>query len=232
VAQPQEKPPGSGRRGFFAFWSDALFWAFQKVVWLVFKLYFRFQVTGEIPSSGPLLIASNHTSFLDSFWVGAASSRRIRFLMSDLYGKIFGLRWFFRWNKVILVPEEGGLRDFMVHSVEALKEGDGLGIFPEGWITKDGSLREFQTGVIRLAMKTRAKIVPIAIVGGAEAYPRGAWIPRPKKVKICIGDPVGVESLLPREGTRAEKMRVAAAALREMVLRLKTKETLHQNGSI
>ena len=220
MTHPQERPPVVRRRGFLAFLSDLLFWVFQKTVWLGLLLYFRLRVRGKVPPAGALLIASNHTSFLDWIWLGAVSPRRIRFLMSDLYEKTFGLRWFFRWNRVILVPEEGGLREFMVGSLQALKEDAALGIFPEGWITQDGSMREFQTGVIHLAMKTGAKIVPVAIVGGFEAFPRTSKFPRPKKVEIRIGEPLEVADLLPSKGTRAEKLKVAASTLREKVLSL------------
>ncbi len=140
--------------------------------------------------------------------------------MSDLYGKIFGLRWFFRWNKVILVPEEGGLREFMAGSLKALEEDAALGIFPEGWITQDGSLREFQPGVIHLAMRTGAMIVPVAIVGGFQAFPRTARFPRPKKVEVRIGEALKVEDLFPSQGTRSDKMKAAASALRDKILHL------------
>ncbi len=220
VAKPKKKPPKLERRGFLSFWSDVLFWVFQKVVWLGLLFFFRFRVRGKVPSVGPLLIASNHTSFLDSIWLGAASSRRIRFLMSDLYGKIFGLRWFFRWNKVILVPEKGGLRKFMQGSLEALENGSALGIFPEGWITRDGNLREFQAGVIRLAIRSGAKIVPVAIVGGFEAFPRDAFFPRPRKVEVRIGDPILVEDLLPSGESGPQALKTAAEALRAKVLGL------------
>ncbi len=220
MGKARKEPPRSGSRGFFAFLSDALFWVFRSLVRLLLLVYFRFEASGKVPPEGPLLIACNHTSFLDSIWLGAASSRRIRFLMSDLYGGIFGLRWFFRWNKVILVPEEGGLKEFMTRSLQALEEGAALGIFPEGWITLDGSVREFQPGVIRLAMKTGARIVPAAIVGGARAFPRRSWFPRPWKVRVRIGEPLEVESLLPEQGSKAERVGVAASRLRAKVLEL------------
>ena len=68
-------------------------------------------------------------------------------------------------------------------------------IFPEGKLTRDGSVGEFQPGVARLQKEAQCAIVPFAITGGYEAWPKGKKAPRPAAIRITVGRPMEVNEL-------------------------------------
>jgi 1-acyl-sn-glycerol-3-phosphate acyltransferase len=76
-----------------------------------------------------------------------------------------------------------------------LSKGESVLIFPEGKLTRDGSIGEFQSGVARLQKDTQCPIVPFAISGGFEAWPKGKKTPRPAAIRIAIGQPLEAKEL-------------------------------------
>lgn len=163
---------------------------------------FRFVQRGRehVPRNGPVLLASNHVSFVDPLfllWVGERTHRKVRFLaMSELW-KVRGLRFFLKHTGQIPVPRgTAGAGTSLTRAVSALKRGECLAVFPEGGISPTLELRPAKTGIARLAGLTGAPIVPIGLWGGQRVYPKGH--PRRLRpgvaVSIVAGPPVLVDA--------------------------------------
>jgi 1-acyl-sn-glycerol-3-phosphate acyltransferase len=158
----------------------------------------------EVPRTGPLIIAANHASNLDP--VVLASS-----LMPKL-GRRFqwlGKRELFDWPVVGWMARNGGVHavDRATADVEAyrlakriLDDGHALFVFPEGTRSRDGALQPARDGAAVLALRTGAPIVPIAIAGSYERWPRGQKIPHPGgRVTIRVGRPFRLADELPAD---------------------------------
>ena len=84
-------------------------------------------------------------------------------------------------------------------SLEHLKSGGALMIFPEGGRTRTGQVMPFKPGVIRLALEAQAPIVPVTVVGGYEAYSPHHWLPRPRKVRVIFHPPITLPAHVDRD---------------------------------
>lgn len=166
---------------------------------VVFHLLWRPRISGleHIPSSGPVIIASNHLSFIDSVVIPLAVPRRVRFLAKAEYFDGHGLRgrltaWFFGLVDAVPVRRESQ-RDSMASlelAMDVLRSGSAFGIYPEGTRSRDGRLYRGRTGVGWLAMESGAPVVPVALVGTDKVQPIGSTVPRPHPVTIRFGPPV------------------------------------------
>ncbi len=155
-----------------------------------FLLYFRLDRIGRehLPRTGPLLLASNHRSFLDPFVIGTMARRPVYYMAKrELFEK--------RWQAVLLnalgafpVERGRGDRGAMDTAREILERGDCVVVFPEGTRVRSGPLGDAHRGVGRLALETGAPVTPIAIIG-SDAVRRG-WRIRPRKVRLRAGRPL------------------------------------------
>lgn len=156
-------------------------------------LYFRLSIAGRerVPSRGPVIFAANHFSFADPPLLGIAMPRRIWFVMAREMFRKAHFNAFSRLMDVIPVAPGGALPPSALKKVmRVLHSGRCLGIFPEGQRSRTGRLLEPQRGVGLFAQRGRASLVPVAILGTREAWPPGVLFPRPRKVRIVIGEPI------------------------------------------
>ena len=139
------------------------------VAFLLTRGVYRFKVRGEehISVQGAAILACNHVSYVDAMLLMAASPRPIRFLMDHRIFATPVLGWLFRLAKVIPIAPQ---RDDPVAYERAFDEarrvlegGDLLGIFPEGGITRDGSLGEFKGGLMKILQTHPVPVVPLAL---------------------------------------------------------------------
>lgn len=157
----------------FAFYSEET-WRF--IAQLLTKVMYDLDVDGEenIPGHGPVIVASNHVCFVDWLFIMAISPRPIRWVIDHTYYNIFPAKLFFKSAKLIPVAtrkENPDLLDNAFAKMDtALDEERCLGIFPEGYLTRDGSLRKFQPGIKKIVDKTGARVVPIVINGAWGSY--------------------------------------------------------------
>src|ERR1700689_4259222 len=166
------------------------YWCLRAVLVPSFVLYLRLQRIGRehLPRSGPLLLASNHRSFLDPFVIGTLVRRPVYYMAKrELFEK--------RWQAVLLnalgafpVDRGAGDSDAMDTARAILARGDCVVVFPEGTRTRPGPLGQPRRGVGRLALETGAPVVPIAVIG-SDAVRRG-WRIRPRKVRLRVGRPL------------------------------------------
>jgi glycerol-3-phosphate dehydrogenase (NAD(P)+) len=167
-----------------------VYWISRALLQPFFHLYFRLSRIGRenIPTSGPVIFASNHRSFLDPFIIGVLSRRPIYYVAKSEIFKNPLVAWFVSSLGAFPVRRGAGDPDMMATAKAILERGDCLLIFPEGTRTRPGSLGRPKRGVGRLALETGAPVVPVALIG-TEAV-RNGWRIRPKKVRARIGRPL------------------------------------------
>ncbi len=145
----------------------------------------------HIPATGPAILASNHLSFLDSIFLPAALDRPVFFLGKSDYFSGWQ-RFFFEGVGVVPVHRQGGNAGeaSLNKGAEILDGGHLLGIYPEGTRSPDGRLYRGKTGPVRLALRTGAPILPVAMIGTDRVLPIGAKVPRVRPVGIRVGAPL------------------------------------------
>lgn len=153
---------------------------------------FRMKVTGKgnIPRSGPVILASNHVSLLDPVVIGCAVDRKINFMAKhELFiNPIFGT--ILRWLGAFPVRRGEADRKAFERCFDVLKQGGVLGLFPEGTRSLTGKLLPAMSGTAIIATKTGAPVVPVAVVGTREIWRKNAILPRPGRVEVRIGAPL------------------------------------------
>src|SRR5262245_4308107 len=166
------------------------------------RLYFRIEFEGShlAPKEGAVIIAPNHVSYCDPLWVSIPIHRPLRYMTWEKITRVPLLGRLIRVYGAFPVKIEKGDRAALRHSLESLRLGEGLVIFPEGGRTRTGRLMPFKAGVIRVAMEADAPIVPVTIIGGYRAYAPHHIFPRPYKVKVIYHDPIGLTP--PRDGSQ------------------------------
>lgn len=171
----------------------------------------------HVPARGPAILASNHLSFLDSVFLPAALERPVFFLGKSDYFKGWQ-RWFFQGVGVMPVDRSGGgASEASLHTgARILEQGRLLGIYPEGTRSPDGRLYRGKTGPVRLALRTGAPVVPVAMVGTDDVLPIGARRPRVRPVGIRVGEPLDFS----RYGGREEDRFVVRSATDELMYEL------------
>src|SRR5512133_2882250 len=171
------------------------------------RVCFRVKVEGRenLPKRGPVILASNHRSFLDSIFIPLVVRRRVTFVAKAEYFDDKRVAWFFRGVGQIPIRREGGSASerALQSATEVLEAGGVFGIYPEGTRTRDGKLHKGKTGVARLALATGAPIVPVGLVGTDECQPTDAKLPRLfRKLTIRFGPPISTDHYAGREQDR------------------------------
>jgi 1-acyl-sn-glycerol-3-phosphate acyltransferase len=139
------------------------------IAFIVTRCVYRFRVRGDqnIPTDGAAILVANHVSFVDAIVLMAASPRPIRFIMDHRIFKVPVLGWLFKLAKAIPVAPQREDPAAYAAAFEAadrvLSEGDLLCIFPEGGITRDGTLQEFKGGVMKILERRPVPVVPVAL---------------------------------------------------------------------
>ncbi len=139
------------------------------VAFVLSRVVYRFKVRGDehIPTEGAAILVCNHVSFVDAVLLMAASPRPIRFIMDHRIFAVPVLGWLFKLGKAIpIAPQRDNAQVYEAAFAQArkvLEEGDLLCIFPEGGITKDGTLGEFKGGVMKILETHPVPVVPLAL---------------------------------------------------------------------
>lgn len=194
AALPSDRPPvdlgGFHERSLRRGVNPLLYWVVRALFVPFFLVYFRLQRVGRehLPRSGPLLLASNHRSFLDPFVIGTLVRRPVYYMAKR---ELFEKRWqAWALNALGAFPVDRGAgdRDAMDTARAILARGDCVVVFPEGTRVRRGPLGDPRRGVGRLALETGAPVAPVAVIG-SDAVRRG-WRIRPRKVSLRVGPPL------------------------------------------
>lgn len=155
----------------------------KKLIYAFYRILFRIEKTGEenVPIDGPVILCANHLNMWDAVGLVTATKRRILFIAKeDLFNNSF-LNWIAHVFDVI--PIKRGMRDMeaMKRCLGALKDGNALGLFPEG--TRRGLEKgaKVQNGAAYMALKTKSKVVPVGIQGTFKPF---------TKVTLNYGKPI------------------------------------------
>jgi 1-acyl-sn-glycerol-3-phosphate acyltransferase len=167
----------------------------RPIVWVLF----RPRVTGRenVPPTGPVILASNHLSFIDSIAIPIVAPRRVTYLAKAEYFTGSGIGgWLSRalFTALGALPVERGTQRAAQAALEpalgVLQRGDAFGIYPEGTRSRDGRLARGKTGVAWLALTADCPVVPVAVAGTDRVQPIGARWPRPRRISVTFGKPL------------------------------------------
>lgn len=172
-----------------------------------FRFFWRVTTEGleNVPPEGGAIIAPNHISVLDSFFVPLVLRRRMTYVGKAEYLDDWKTRYLFPAIGMIPIDRSGG--DASARALDAaakvLESGELFGIYPEGTRARDGLLHKGHTGVARLALRTNCPIVPVGIIGTDEVQPADARLPKPfRRVHLRFGAPISVEKYCDRADDR------------------------------
>ena len=178
--------------------------AMRPVIFAISRALWRISYRGEenIPVDGGLVIAANHQTYVDPFWVGSRVKRPIRYLA---------------WNEAFKWPVAGRALELLGawplalergnptayrRSLQWLRTGGAVMIFPEGQRAyADGELSRFKAGAVRLALEAGAAVLPVTIRGGERVWPRDQRLPRLGRVEVVF-HPVRHLAVPPGEDAR------------------------------
>ena len=186
---------------------------FRPIVRVLSRLLWRTRWinTEYIPQSGGVIIASNHQTYLDPFWLSCPIKRPVRYLAWDeaFNWPIVGycLRLLGCWPLQLEGSDPAPIR----RSLQFVSEGGAVVIFPEGGRgNADGSMRRFKPGAVRMAMEAGVPILPVTIHGGHRIWPPGKRFPRLGRVEI-VYHPLFVVDQNEGEDQRAHARRATEA---------------------
>jgi 1-acyl-sn-glycerol-3-phosphate acyltransferase len=160
---------------------------FRPIIWIVSRLLWRLRWTHKenIPIKGGLIIASNHQTYIDPFWIGCPVKRPVRFLAWDAAFNWPIVGWWVRMLGSWPLQLEGSDPKPIRRSLQWVREGGVVVIFPEGGRgNADGSMRKFKAGAVRMALEAGVPILPVTISGGHRVWPMGRRFPRLGRVEI------------------------------------------------
>lgn len=178
----------------------------------IYKLVFRARYYNpeRVPESGPVILASNHASFIDPPLVGSGLNRGINYLARESLFRFPGIGALLHsWNAVP-VDRDGGGAAGLKKILDRLHDGGGIILFPEGTRTKDGKLQPARSGIGLTVIKSDAPVVPVRVFGTFEAYGRHMKIPLPHQIAVKYGEPMRFEAL------RAEAKNCSKTRLKEI----------------
>jgi 1-acyl-sn-glycerol-3-phosphate acyltransferase len=166
----------------------------ERILRPILTFVYRVRITGRehVPETGPCILAANHVSVMDGFFLGIAVTRQVRFMAkSELY----------RWPVVRQTLEAAGAFPVergadggraVAAGVELLEHGAAVGVFPEGTSLPDMK-RGYKRGAARLALASGAPLVPVALIGTELTLEPRTHRVRLPQVRIVIGEPIPVE---------------------------------------
>jgi 1-acyl-sn-glycerol-3-phosphate acyltransferase len=165
----------------------------RRFVYIFFRIFFRIDFIGasNIPATGPVVLASNHPSFMDPILVQMGTDRWVRFLgmkeivswpVVGLLARAFGML------QVGESPRAGG--HALWQAMTVLEQGGVVGMYPEGGRTDGGVMGPAKAGLGRLALHAGVAVVPVVIFGSGRAWPKEFALPAPWKIVVAYLPPM------------------------------------------
>lgn len=164
-----------------------------RLTWLMcrilFGTYFRWRIHNpeHVPVTGPVILASNHASFLDPPLIGSAIPRPINYLARESLFRVPLFGAYIRALNSVPVDRDGAGAKGLKMILARLLKGGGIILFPEGTRTDDGDLQPARSGVGLTVIKSDAPVVPVRVFGTFDAWNRKMIIPRPRRIQVKYG---------------------------------------------
>jgi long-chain acyl-CoA synthetase len=194
----QEYPVEPESRALFqsAPFKDTFWYVVSRFIQIFANDNFRLRVIGleKLPGAGPFIICSNHQSYIDpiilaSILPGQIFRHSFAVGTSEIFGKGF-LRTMARWLRVVVVDPDANLIPAMRAGSYGLRHGGVLMLYPEGERSIDGEPKRFKKGAAILSIHLQVPIVPVAIEGFYEAWPRGKPFQKFAPLQIKFGNAI------------------------------------------
>jgi 1-acyl-sn-glycerol-3-phosphate acyltransferase len=169
----------------------------REICRLGFLAFFRGRAFGRcnVPTTGGALLVCNHQSFLDPVLAGLSLGRECHFMARDTLFRGGVFRPLI--ESLNAYPVKRGTADIgaIKETLKRLRAGALITVFPEGTRTEDGSVGPMQSGVVLIARKAGVPLVPVALLGAFECWPRTSRLPRPGPVVVAYGEPLTPEQV-------------------------------------
>ena len=164
---------------------------------LIYATYFRWRVFNpeNVPMTGPVILASNHASFIDPPLVGSGLHRTLNYLARESLFRFPILGAILRSWQAVPVDRDGGGASGLRAILDRLLAGGAILLFPEGTRTKDGKLQPARSGIGLTVIKSNAPVVPVRVFGTFEAYNRFHKFPHPHRIAVKYGQPIDFSAL-------------------------------------
>jgi 1-acyl-sn-glycerol-3-phosphate acyltransferase len=167
----------------------AFYWLMTRLMRLVVWTFGRYEVAGNerVPTDGPLIVVSNHLNNADPPLLGAAIPRRIHFMAKqELFDSRFG--WAMRWFGAFPVRRFEADLAALRAAQGILKEGEAIGMFPEGHRSRTGGMGPPHPGTALIALRTGAPLLPVGITGTERIRTPLVLLQQPR-IRVVIGEP-------------------------------------------
>jgi 1-acyl-sn-glycerol-3-phosphate acyltransferase len=168
---------------------------FAHLVFRVLDMSIRIEGGDRVPRTGPAVLASNHVSYLDfvfAGWGARPAGRLVRFMAKEAVFKHPVGGPLMRGMKHIPVDRDAGSNSYR-EALARLRSGEIVGVFPEATISRSFTIKEIKSGAVRMALATKAPLIPVAVWGGQRLWTKG----RPRKltqrhipILVYIGEPM------------------------------------------
>jgi 1-acyl-sn-glycerol-3-phosphate acyltransferase len=176
--------------------AESFWYLVSRLAQIIARDRFQLQVSGleKLPKEGTYILSSNHQSYLDPIVLGAVVPRNVFVNLfavgtSDIFGAGI-MRRIARAVRVVVLDPDANLIPAMRAGAYGLRNGRSLILYPEGERSVDGTPRTFKKGAAILSIHMQVPIVPIAIEGFHEAWPRGKRFQKFTPLKMVFGDPI------------------------------------------
>lgn len=157
----------------------------------------RYSGCRNVPRHGAALLVSNHQSHLDPPLIGAGCPRQMSYLARRTLFRFRPFGWLLKSVGGIPIDRDGSPLGGIRATLQALERGEVVLVFPEGTRTRDGEIGVFKPGLALVARRAKVPIIPAAIEGAYQAWPRDAAFPRPGTVHVHYGKPISLEEIAP-----------------------------------
>lgn len=181
------------------------------VYYVFYKLVFRLKKVNEenLPKEGAYIVCANHINMLDALAVVCSCKRKVRFICKDSMFKVKALGWALKLSNTIPINREKNDIESMKRSIRALKNGDVLGVFPEG--TRKGMEKNLKakSGAAFFSLKTGTPVVPIGIQGSFKPF---------TKVKLVFGKPLDFSEYYGKEKDKEALEKVTETIMDNIIM--------------
>ena len=217
----------AGRKRMFSKvpWRELFIRAVSLATRLLFILFGGLRVRGleNIPQEGPVLIASNHTSYTDPVGILAVCPRLLHYMAAAELFDIPVIGTLIKYLQAFPVRRGENDLQAIAKCRQLLKEGQGVVIYPEGKITLDGYLGELRDGTVLMALRAKCPVVPVVMLGFDKMLPLNAKFLHFAYKEIRIGKPLYFTDLDPHLSVK-ERAALGSAQLRQALLDLGARE--------